>query len=61
MKLQYICNELKDENEIAIIKKYGYTAKRYTITLTSKIFIFLHAVTFFILHVKISVERIRLS
>jgi len=37
MKLQYICNELKDENEIAIIEKYGYIAKRYTIALMGKI------------------------
>ncbi|XP_032680471.1 uncharacterized protein LOC116848465 [Odontomachus brunneus] len=29
-KLQKICNELKDENEIAIIKRYGYQAKRIT-------------------------------
>lgn len=28
--LQHICNELKDKNEIAIIKKYGNNAKRYT-------------------------------
>ncbi|XP_070160512.1 odorant receptor 30a-like isoform X2 [Polyergus mexicanus] len=28
-QLQHICNELKDENEIAIIKKYGNNAKRY--------------------------------
>lgn len=29
-QLQYICNELKDENEIAIIINYGNNAKRYT-------------------------------
>jgi len=47
MKLQYICNELKDENEIAIIEKYGYIAKRYTIALTGKIiFSNFHAITF---------------
>ncbi|XP_026823607.1 uncharacterized protein LOC105280156 isoform X3 [Ooceraea biroi] len=32
-KLQHMCNELKDQNEIAIIKKYGNTAKRYTTVL----------------------------
>ncbi|KAL6260672.1 hypothetical protein P5V15_008192 [Pogonomyrmex californicus] len=30
-QLQHIYSELKDENEIAIIEKYGYNAKRYTI------------------------------
>lgn len=29
-KLQEFCNELKDENEIAIIERYGYSGKRYT-------------------------------
>jgi len=29
-ELQHICDELKDENEIAIITKYGITANRYT-------------------------------
>ncbi|XP_011863554.1 PREDICTED: uncharacterized protein LOC105559676 isoform X2 [Vollenhovia emeryi] len=33
IQLQHICNELKDKNEIAIIEKYGYTAKCYTIAL----------------------------
>ncbi|XP_032687828.1 uncharacterized protein LOC116851995 [Odontomachus brunneus] len=32
-ELQQICNELKDENEIAIIKNYGCSARRYTIIL----------------------------
>ncbi|XP_026828943.1 odorant receptor 4-like isoform X2 [Ooceraea biroi] len=32
-QLQHICNELKDENEIAIIKKCGNNAKCYTIIL----------------------------
>ncbi|XP_014478944.1 PREDICTED: uncharacterized protein LOC106746663 [Dinoponera quadriceps] len=35
-ELQRICNELKDKNEIAIIKKYGNNAKLYTATLTCK-------------------------
>ncbi|XP_071634523.1 uncharacterized protein [Temnothorax longispinosus] len=29
-RLQDVCNELRDENEIAILKKYGSKAKRYT-------------------------------
>ncbi|XP_011864202.1 PREDICTED: odorant receptor 4-like isoform X2 [Vollenhovia emeryi] len=33
-ELQDICNELKDENEIAIIKRYGNIAKRYTAIVT---------------------------
>ncbi|EZA46945.1 hypothetical protein X777_00576 [Ooceraea biroi] len=33
--LQLICNQLKDENEFAIIKKYGNHAKRYAAVLTS--------------------------
>ncbi|XP_026825892.1 uncharacterized protein LOC105285848 isoform X2 [Ooceraea biroi] len=30
-RLQDICNELKDESEIAIIKRYGNDTKRYTL------------------------------
>jgi len=37
-QLQHACDELEDENEIAILKKYNYTAKYYTITLACKIF-----------------------
>ncbi|XP_039311554.1 uncharacterized protein LOC105198350 [Solenopsis invicta] len=33
IQLQHICNELKDESENAIIKKYGQNAKRYTVAL----------------------------
>ncbi|XP_014478943.1 PREDICTED: uncharacterized protein LOC106746662 [Dinoponera quadriceps] len=33
-QFQQICNELKDENEIAIIQNYGINAKRLTTTLT---------------------------
>ncbi|XP_019885687.2 odorant receptor 4-like [Camponotus floridanus] len=33
-QLQYICNELKDENEIAILIKYGNNTKRYTAIFT---------------------------
>ncbi|XP_018317170.1 uncharacterized protein, partial [Mycetomoellerius zeteki] len=36
-QLQYIYNEIKDENEIAIIEKYGLNAKRYTIRIIRKI------------------------
>ncbi|RLU25966.1 ObirOr5-9E41 [Ooceraea biroi] len=32
-KLQHMCNELTDRNEIAIIKKYGNSAKHYTTVL----------------------------
>ncbi|XP_011860673.1 PREDICTED: uncharacterized protein LOC105557893 [Vollenhovia emeryi] len=35
-QLQDVCNKLKDENEIAIIKKWGSKAKYYTTTLISK-------------------------
>ncbi|KAF3054228.1 Odorant receptor 288 [Nylanderia fulva] len=33
-RLLHVCNELKDENEIAIINKYGCYGVRYTISLT---------------------------
>lgn len=36
-QLKQICNDLKDNNEIAIIESYGSNAKRFTIRLTSKI------------------------
>jgi len=35
-QLHDACTELKDKNEIAIVHKYGYNAKRYTTILTSK-------------------------
>ncbi|XP_067216122.1 odorant receptor 47a-like [Linepithema humile] len=35
MQLEHIYNKLKDKNEIAIIEKYGYNAKRHTIALTT--------------------------
>jgi len=38
-QLQLICNELKDNNEFAIINEYGCSAKRVTAALTSKIFL----------------------
>ncbi|XP_011859342.1 PREDICTED: uncharacterized protein LOC105556838 [Vollenhovia emeryi] len=34
MEFQHTHNKLKDENEIAIVEKCGYIAKRYTIVLT---------------------------
>ncbi|XP_024878469.1 uncharacterized protein LOC112458884 [Temnothorax curvispinosus] len=33
IQLQHVCNELKDKNEIAIIEKYGYISKCYTVAL----------------------------
>ncbi|XP_011345745.2 uncharacterized protein LOC105284145 isoform X1 [Ooceraea biroi] len=33
-KFQYICDELKDEGEIAIIKEYGNEAKRFTLIMS---------------------------
>lgn len=36
MQLQHVYDELKDEKEIAIMKKYGDNAKRYTAVLTGK-------------------------
>lgn len=41
IKLQHVCNELKDKNEIAIIEKYGYIARCYTAGLIGRI-IFLY-------------------
>lgn len=35
-QLQNVCNELKDENEIAIIEKYGTKAKYFTIIIIRK-------------------------
>jgi len=37
-KLQYICNELKNDDEIAIIKEYGNDSKRFTLIISCKIF-----------------------
>jgi len=37
-KIQDICNELNDEDEIAIIKKYGNDSKRLTFIASCKIF-----------------------
>jgi len=35
-QIQYIYNDLRDTNEIAIVEKYGNNAKQYTAGLTSK-------------------------
>lgn len=45
-QLQFIYDDLKDNNEIAIIEGYGNNAKRYTTMLTSKKNIFLHLFIF---------------
>jgi len=37
-KFQYICNELKNEDEFAIIKQYGNDSKRFTFIISRKIF-----------------------
>lgn len=37
MQLQHVHNELKDENEITIIKNYGYNANRYVTILIGNI------------------------
>lgn len=35
-QLQSICNELKDENEIIIMRKYGRDAQHYTTKMIGK-------------------------
>lgn len=40
-QFQYICDDLKDNNEIAIIDTYGDIANRCTTALTSKITFFI--------------------
>jgi len=40
-QLQHICNELKDECENAIIRKYNQNAKQYTFALMRKCNMFL--------------------
>jgi len=35
-KLQSICNELKNEDEIAIIKTYGKNSKQFTLLVSCK-------------------------
>lgn len=36
MDFEHVFNELKDENEIVIVKKYNRITKYYTVMLTSK-------------------------
>lgn len=48
-QLQHIYNDIKDNNEIAIICKYGDIAKLYTTALTSKT-TFLSSIPFCILN-----------
>jgi len=40
-QLQNVCNELKDDHEIAIIEKYGIKAKRCTTIVIRKIIEFI--------------------
>jgi len=35
-QLHYACIEVKDKNEIAIIHKYGWNARQYTMIFTSE-------------------------
>jgi len=37
-KFQYICNELKNKDEIAIMKEYGSDSKHFTLIISCKIF-----------------------
>ncbi|XP_026823688.1 uncharacterized protein LOC109610890 isoform X5 [Ooceraea biroi] len=43
--LQYICSDLRDEKEIAIIKRYGYIAKCATIGMTLFVMCFFFIIT----------------
>jgi len=54
-KLQYICNELKNEDEIAIIKKYGNDSKRLTFVISCKIFIDIY----YLMQGKLNFDNIR--
>jgi len=35
-QLHYTCKKLTDKNEVAVIQKYGWDAKRYTTALIGK-------------------------
>lgn len=53
MQLQDVCNELKDKNEIAIMREYNCNAKRFTIALISKIIFldfYVHLHFFYLTH-----------
>jgi len=45
-QLQHIYNNIRDNNEIAIVEKYGSKAKHYTAVLTSKIYVLI-SISFF--------------
>ncbi|XP_072757158.1 uncharacterized protein [Anoplolepis gracilipes] len=45
-QLQQMCDDLKDNNEIVIVKKYGNYAKRYTIRFTMLVVTFIFILTF---------------
>lgn len=47
-QLQCIYDDLKDNNEITIIERYGNNARRYTATLTRKKKFFLYLFIFII-------------
>lgn len=49
-QLQRICNDLQDQNEVAIIKEYGSYAKFYTAALTGK------KPNYFHVHISISIQ-----
>ncbi|KAL6420331.1 hypothetical protein ACFW04_014809 [Cataglyphis niger] len=66
MQLQNVCNELKDKNEINIMKEYSYNAKRYTTALTilavcsvfaSIVTIFWSSICFIILSINVTQSR----
>jgi len=40
-QLQHIYNNIRDNNEIAIVEKYGSEAKYYTAVLISKTYVFI--------------------
>lgn len=54
VQLENVCNGLKDENEIAIMKEYSCNAERYTTVLTSKTiflkFLYLIIFLFYLIH-----------
>lgn len=50
-QVQFIYKDLRDNNEIAIVEKYGGNAKQYTVGLTSKTsfaFDFFHVLNYLI-------------
>jgi len=58
MQLQYIYDKLKDEKEIAIIKKCGYNAKRYTVVFMGKVRLF--SCCYMLLHFLINIYTIKI-